>query len=151
MKKERQAAIYRLVTSETITTQEMLQERLARLGYHVTQATLSRDIRELKLHKERRGKTQACYTVSVPQTLPAAMGDMIHGAVLRTDYAGNLAVIHCRTGTAAAIGVTLDGLQRDDVVGTIAGDDTVFVLLRTETQAREFALSFADFITRTAE
>lgn len=140
MKKERQDAILALIAKEEIPTQEVLRDRMAALGFEVTQATLSRDIRELKLTKERRSGRRACYTAPVRQGIT---GSIWQGAALRTDYAGNTAVIHCRTGTAQAVAAALDAMHREDVVGTIAGDDTIFVLLRTEALAREFALSFA--------
>lgn len=137
MKKERQDALLRLIAEENIATQEMLRERLAAQGIDVTQATLSRDIRELRLTKARRsGKLY--YTAPVQQEIS---GGILSDAVLRTDHAGHTAVIHCRAGTAQAVCVFLDALHREDVVGTIAGDDTVFVLMRTEAQAREFARS----------
>lgn len=138
MKKERQEAILHLIVAEEISTQEMLREKMAELGFAVTQATLSRDIRELKLTKERRNG-RSCYCAPAVEQLS---GGIFQEAALRTDYAGNIAVIHCRAGTAQAIGVSLDTSHREDMVGTIAGDDTVFVLMRTEAQAREFALTF---------
>ena len=131
MKKKRQDTILALIAAEDIPTQEVLRERMAEQGFAVTQATLSRDIRELKLTKERHSGGRACYIAPV------------QNAALRTDYAGNVSVIHCRTGTAQAVAAALDAMHREDVVGTIAGDDTIFVLLRTETQAKEFAGSFA--------
>ena len=106
MKKKRQDTILSLIAAEEIPTQEVLRERMEEHGFAVTQATLSRDIRELKLTKERRGSGRACYTAPVRQE--------VNG-----------------------------GIHREDVVGTIAGDDTIFVLLRTEIQAKEFAGSFA--------
>lgn len=139
MKKKRQDTILSLIAAEEIPTQEALRERMAEHGFAVTQATLSRDIRELKLTKERRGG-RACYTASVRQEIN---GGILQNAALRTDFAGNVAVIHCRTGTAQAVAAALDAMHREDVVGTIAGDDTIFVLLRTEIQAKEFAGSFA--------
>lgn len=135
MKKERQDALLHLIKNETISTQEALRERMEALGFDVTQATLSRDIRELRLSKVRRdGKM--CYVVPEQQKIS---GGLLHDAVLRADHAGHTAVIHCRAGTAQAVCVYLDALRRDDVVGTIAGDDTVFVLMRSEALAREFA------------
>ena len=134
MKKKRQDTILALIAAEDIPTQEVLRERMAEQGFAVTQATLSRDIRELKLTKERHSGGRACYIAPVRQEVNAA---------LRTEYAGNVSVIHCRTGTAQAVAAALDAMHREDVVGTIAGDDTIFVLLRTETQAKEFAGSFA--------
>ncbi|MCD8219916.1 MAG: hypothetical protein LUC50_06220 [Ruminococcus sp.] len=144
-KKTRQDALLRLVMQEEIATQNDLRQRMMELGFSVTQATLSRDIHELKLVKDRRGG-RVCYTVSVQEELPVSVSDMVKSTSLRTNFAGNIAVIHCRSGTAPAVCVSLDALHREDVVGTIAGDDTVFVLLHTEQQARDFAISFAKSI-----
>lgn len=144
-KKARQDALLRLVMQEEIATQNDLRQRMMELGFSVTQATLSRDIHELKLVKDRRGG-RVCYTVSVQEELPVSVSDMVKSTSLRTNFAGNIAVIHCRSGTAPAVCVSLDALHREDVVGTIAGDDTVFVLLHTEQQARDFAISFAKSI-----
>ncbi len=144
MKKERQNAILEIIAKEEIPTQEILRDRMVQQGFNVTQATLSRDIRELKLTKVRRGNGhRTCYTVSV-QAEPA--GHFWHTAALRTDWAGNVAVIHCQTGTAQAVAASLDALHQENVVGTIAGDDTIFVLLRTEEQAKVFAEDFAEFM-----
>ena len=140
MKKKRQDTFLSLFAAEEIPSQEVLRERMEEHVFAVTQATLSRDIRELKLTKERRGSGRACYTAPVRQEVNVGI---LQNAALRTDFAGNLAVIHCRTGTAQAVAAALDALHRVDVVGCIAGDDTIFVLLRTEIQAKEFAGSFA--------
>lgn len=136
MKKERQDALLHLITEENISTQEMLRKRLAEMGFSVTQATLSRDIRELRLAKTRR-EGKLYYTAPMNRELSVSDG-ILGEAVLWADHAGHTAVIHCRSGTAPAVCVFLDALQREDVVGTIAGDDTVFVLMRTEALAREF-------------
>ena len=100
MKKERQDAILSLIAREEIPTQELLRERVAAMGFEVTQATLSRDIRELHLVKQRRSGKRACYTAPVIQE---GAGGIFQDAVLRTDYAGHTAVIHCRSGMAQAV------------------------------------------------
>ena len=100
MKKERQDAILSLIAREEIPTQELLRERVAAMGFEVTQATLSRDIRELHLVKQRRSGKRACYTAPVIQE---GTSGIFQDAVLRTDYAGHMAVIHCRSGMAQAV------------------------------------------------
>ncbi len=136
------ATIQSLVTQEEITTQQMLQERLAAQGIHVTQATLSRDIHTLNLIKKRRNDGVLYYTMPTSPHWSESSEDIWRNAFLYADYAGNIAVLHCRTGTAGAVCVALDELDHHDVVGTIAGDDTVFVLLRTPQLARQFATMF---------
>ena len=132
MMKKRQDTILSLIAAEEIPTQEVLRERMEEHGFAVTQATLSRDIRELKLTKERRGSGRACYTAPVRQEVN---GGILQNAALRTDFAGNVAVIHCRTGTAQAVAAALDAMHREDVVGTIAGDDTIMCVVKTSEQA----------------
>ena len=139
MKKERQDAILSLIAREEIPTQELLRERVAAMGIEVTQATITRLITEQNLLNKRGSLKRAFYTEHVIQE---GTSGIFQDAVLRTDYAGHMAVIHCRSGMAQAVAVALDSVKREGVVGTIAGDDTVFVLLRTETLAREFALFF---------
>ena len=132
MKKERQDAILSLIAREEIPTQELLRERVAAMGFEVTQATLSRDIRELHLVKQRRSGKRACYTAPVIQE---GTSGIFQDAVLRTDYAGHKAVIHCRSGMAQAVAVALDSVKREGVVGTIAGDDTIMCVVKTSEQA----------------
>ena len=135
----RLSAIEQVLLKHIVTSQSQLSDLLSQEGIEVTQATLSRDIRELHLVKQRRSGKRACYTAPVIQE---GTSGIFQDAVLRTDHAGHMAVIHCRSGMAQAVAVALDSVKREGVVGTIAGDDTVFVLLRTETLAREFALFF---------
>lgn len=147
MKKERQAFIRQLIANEPIATQEELLRRLEASGYKTSQSTLSRDVQEMHLVK-KHDHGQAYYAEREPQTSSSeesasAVSDIFRTAILRADYAGHIAVLHCQSGTASAICVSLDQSPREDVVGTIAGDDTVFVLLRTEAQAESFAQSFS--------
>ncbi len=138
MKKDRHALILRLIAENEVRTQDDLQKLLLVQGIEVTQATLSRDIHQLKLTKQHIGGK---FRYVRPDT-PAVTDGIIQGAVLNADYAGHMAVIHCRPGMAQAACAALDAMQKSDVVGTIAGDDTIFVLLRTEQQAAAFASWF---------
>ncbi len=138
MKKERHALILRLVTENEVRTQDDLQKLLQSRGVDVTQATLSRDLHELRLIKQHTGGRLRY----VRPDAPAATDGIMRDAVLDTDVAGHMAVIHCRVGTAQAVCAALDASGHRDVVGTIAGDDTIFVLLRTPQQAADFAAQF---------
>ena len=138
MKKERHAWILRLIAENEVRTQEDLQKLLLMQGVSVTQATLSRDIHELKLTKQHvEGKFRY-----VPPDAPAVTDGIIREAVLDADFAGHMAVIHCRPGMAQAACAALDAMQKSDVVGTIAGDDTIFILMRGEQQAAAIAAQF---------
>ncbi len=144
MKKERHSMILRIIAENEVHTQDELQKLLLDEGVSVTQATLSRDMHELKLTKQHYGGSVRY----VPPTAPAASNGIIREAVLNADFAGHMAVIHCRPGMAQAACAALDAMKKNGVVGTIAGDDTIFVLMRTEALAESFAMQFRakDFI-----
>lgn len=138
MKKERHALILRSISENEIHTQDELQRLLAEKGVNVTQATLSRDIHELRLTKQHVGGTIRY----VQPDAPAAMDGIIREAVLNADHAGHMAVIHCRPGMAQAACAAFDAMKKSGVVGTIAGDDTIFVLMREDQQAERLAAQF---------
>ncbi|MBW3555190.1 MAG: arginine repressor [Gemmatimonadetes bacterium] len=135
MKPQRQAAILRLIHSERITSQEVLREFLAAQGFDVAQATLSRDIRQLGLVKVPDDDGTPIYTVPADvvdptPTLPRLLPPLYLGA----DGVGNLLVIRTLTGGAQPIAVAIDYEEWEEVVGTIAGDDTILLILRKASQ-----------------
>ncbi len=134
MKQARQNEIIALVRQQPVGNQDELMLLLKEKGFPVTQATISRDIRELKLVKRADAEGNYCYCL--PE-LPA-QEEMLIGNVLSVDHAGNTVVIKCRSGTAQAVCTVLDNMLRPEVVGTLAGDDTIFVLVRTGRQAENF-------------
>lgn len=138
MKKERHSLILTIISENEVHTQDELQRLLIENGVNVTQATLSRDIHELRLTKQHIGGTVRY----VRPDAPAAMDGIIREAVLSADYAGHMAVIHCRSGMAQAACAAFDAMKKDGVVGTIAGDDTIFVLMREEQQAERLSAQF---------
>lgn len=138
MKKERHALILRIISENKVHKQDELQRLLMENGVNVTQATLSRDIHELRLTKQHIGGTVRY----VRPDAPAAMDGIIREAVLSADHAGHMAVIHCRVGMAQAACAAFDAMKKSGVVGTIAGDDTIFVLMREEKQAEMLAAQF---------
>lgn len=133
MSKARQELILRLIQTHAVTTQEMLCELLTAEGCAVTQATVSRDIRQLGLRKQRNASGQSCYVRSANAN--AGRRNFLADMVLRLDYAMNTVVVTCHAGSAQAACAVLDRLQLPDVVGTIAGDDTIFMLTRSEQSA----------------
>ena len=128
-KKARQERLLEIVRKQTVRNQEELAAHLEREGMEATQATLSRDIRELGLVKGRDG-----YQVSEDPP-PAPPDDLLWRAfkqyVVRTGVSGNMLMIRTSPGNAHSIAVVLDAAQWPEVLGTVAGDDTVFVLLRS--------------------
>lgn len=138
MKSQRHQMILRLVNEGRIDTQESLLEALAQNGFVVTQATVSRDIRELALIKTITA--DGSYKYSIPslkksEKSSSAVLGFINDAVISVDYAGNTVVVKCHSGMAQAVCAKLDDTGIENVVGTIAGDDTVFMLMRTESDA----------------
>ncbi len=139
MKNSRHELILRLVQENSISTQEELQRLLAEHGCKVTQATVSRDINELALLKTCTAAGQYKYTVpKLAQTTSADNGafySILTEGVVSVDYALNTVVVKCHTGMAQAVCAKLDSTGVENVVGTLAGDDTIFILMRTERDA----------------
>ncbi len=138
MKKERHELILRIISENEVHTQDELQSFLSEHGVNVTQATLSRDIHELRLTKQHIDGTVRY----VRPDAPVAVDGIIKEAVLEADFAGHMAVVHCRPGMAQAACAAFDAMKKEGVVGTIAGDDTIFVLMREDDQAERLAVQF---------
>lgn len=135
MPNARHEMILKLIETNDVPTQEMLRDLLEEKGFSVTQATISRDIRQLQLRKKRNAAGQSCYT-KTPIT-QAVHSNLLADVVVKIDYAMNTVVITCHAGSAQAACAVLDRLQMPEIVGTIAGDDTIFMLTRSETSARQ--------------
>ncbi len=140
MKSQRHQMILKLVADGKIDTQESLQDELSKNGFIVTQATISRDIRELSIIKTVT--PDGSYKYSIPSLKKAEIKNsgsvvlgLINDAVLNADYSGNTVVVKCHTGMAQAVCAKLDSTGIENVVGTLAGDDTIFILMRTENDA----------------
>ena len=140
-KNNRQEAILQLIEQETIGTQEELMQKLASLGYSVTQATVSRDIKALKLVKSPVADGQYRYA-AVKQEMQDISGkyySILTSAVLHADFASNMVAIKCYSGMANAACAAVDHMNSERIVGTLAGDDTIFVLCRNEADAAEIS------------
>ncbi len=140
MKKARHEAILDLLDKEEIGTQDLLMQRLNDMGYAVTQATISRDIKALKLIKSpvSGGQYKYVYVSNDNEDRTQKYHSIIAHAVTNVNYAGNMAVVKCYSGMAQAACAAVDNLISDKVVGTLAGDDTIFVLCKDEAAASEF-------------
>lgn len=138
MKKNRQGRILQLIQEENIETQEELADRLSAEGYVVTQATVSRDIRELKIGKIPSGNGKQKYAVLTHDD--AHLADkyirVLRNGFISMDNAQNILVIKTVAGMAMAVAAAVDAMKLKEVVGSIAGDDTIMVAIRTtqETQ-----------------
>ena len=132
MKGKRQEAILELVKKYEIETQEELAEKLNKNGFAVTQATISRDIRELKLTKIQRGAKQVYAALTENKYSNSNIYiDILKHSFVSMDMAQNILVVKTASGTAMALATALDSLHWDEIVGTIAGDDTVMCAIRT--------------------
>ena len=132
----RQKVILKLIRSEKICNQEELQNALKKLGFPVAQTTISRDIRALGLIKKADEHQQYCYQEAETNL---NQQELFTSNILQIDYAGNTLVIKCNAGTAQAVCAKLDSMNLLHIVGTLAGDDTIFILVRTQEQTRELA------------
>ncbi|CAN5345582.1 transcriptional regulator ArgR [soil metagenome] len=132
MKLLRHSAILEIVRGEPIPSQEVLRERLRERGIDVAQATLSRDIRELGLVKSRDAAGASVYTppTTLADPLPA-LRRLLPALFVGAEGVGNLLVVKTLAGGAQPVAAAIDGEQWDDVVGTIAGDDTILLIVRT--------------------
>ena len=130
MKMERHSKIVELIGKYEIETQEELAEYLNKEGYNVTQATVSRDIRELKLSKIQTENGGQKYAVFHPQT---AFNDkytrILHDSFVSMDMAQNILVIKTVSGMAMAVAAALDAIHFSEIVGCIAGDDTILIVV----------------------
>ncbi len=139
MKNKRHSKILELIEHNEIYTQDMLQEMLFKNGYNVTHATVSRDIKELRLIKEKMNNGLSKYSVPKNNYLEDSQANLIFSeTAISVDYALNTVVVKCHAGMAQAACVALDSIHMENIVGTIAGDDTIFVLMRTEEMAEIF-------------
>ena len=132
MKKKRQTRLLELIRNNVIETQEQIADMLKAEGYDVTQATVSRDIRELRLTKRATPDGRHKY-VFIPDgnSLDDKYTDVLRAGFLSMDSAQNILVIRTVSGMAMAVAAALDSMEFDEIVGCIAGDDTIMAAIRT--------------------
>ena len=141
MKNERQEKILAIIASEAIETQEQLIERLRERGVSSTQATISRDIKQLHLIKEPAGGGRYRYAVSAHKArlnFADRLQTILRESIVGVDYAQNIVVLKTMPGLAGAAGAAFDGMEIPTMVGSIAGDDTVLIVMRDSEGAAEF-------------
>ena len=141
MKSQRQAKIIEIISTTNVETQEQLLQELEDAGFRSTQATISRDIKELRIVKELTSLGTYRYTTSakeMPSTFSSRLNAIFRECVTRYDYAQNIVVIHTLPGLAGAAASAIDAMSLSVVVGTLAGDDTVMVVMRDNNAAAQF-------------
>jgi len=137
MKYTRQSKIIELITEYNIETQEELVDRLKQAGFDITQATISRDIRELKLSKISIENGVQKYVTRDNKELEISYKKIkvLKNAFISMDNASNLVIVKTLPGMAMATGATLDSLDFNEIVGNICGDDTIFIATKNEESA----------------
>ena len=141
MKSKRQAKIMEIISTTNVETQEQLLDALREAGFNSTQATISRDIKELRIIKELTSFGTYHYTAAareVPGTFTGRLNTIFRECVTSIDYAENIIVIHTLPGLASAAGSALDAMKINVVLGTLAGDDTVMIVMRDSNAAAAF-------------
>lgn len=149
MKSERHAKILQLILKTPIETQEELQEKLHEEKIYVTQATISRDIKELRLIKVQDNNGKYKYVTAgndKSNDISFKFHAIFSESVIRVDHSQNIIVVKCYNGMANAACAALDSIHWDGLVGTLAGDDTIFVLMKDETYAIELATQLKKMI-----
>ena len=134
MKQTRQSAILNIIQNRSIETQEELAEALRAEGYSITQATVSRDIKELQLVKHAGPSGRSCYTQSRVTDAPVSerFRKILRETILSIESAENIIVIKTLSGCANAAAEAIDTSNFPEIVGTIAGDNTIFMVISTK-------------------
>ena len=150
MKFQRQAKILDLIDRFEIETQEELTDHLRALGYNTTQATVSRDIKELRLIKALSAETgkykYTAVTAGAADSFTTRLRNIFRECVTEIDAAQNMVVIKTRPGLGQAAAMAIDAMRASDVVGTLGGDDTVFAVMRDNESAERFCQQARDIL-----
>ncbi|GAU76974.1 arginine repressor [Fusibacter sp. 3D3] len=148
MKYSRQSKILEIIEAKDVETQDELAVELRASGFQVTQATVSRDIKEMRLIKvlTKDGR----YKYASIREKEGAVNDrflkIYRNSVISVDFAGNIVIIKTLVGSANAAAVSIDALNIKEIVGTIAGDDTIFLVVREESQVQKVIKQFKDLL-----
>jgi transcriptional regulator of arginine metabolism len=147
-KGQRHIKIREIITSNDIETQDELVDELKNAGFNITQATISRDIKELHLVKVPLMDGRYKYSLPADQRFNPLqkLKRMLIDAFVRIDSAGNLLVMKTLPGNAQAIGALMDNLDWEEILGTICGDDTCLIICRTPEDAEKVTNQFLDML-----
>ena len=141
MKTQRQAKIMEIISTRDVETQEQLLKELQQAGYSSTQATIWRDFKELRIVKELTSFGTYRYTTSskeVSGTFSARLNTIFRECITGYDYAQNIIVIRTMPGLASAAASAIDAMNMSFIVGSLAGDDTVMIVVRDSNAAAAF-------------
>ena len=149
MKRNRQEKLLELISRYEIETQEDLIERLRESGYNATQATISRDIREMNLVKAATTtgyRYVSGHSEVLNPKMQARFETIFHESVLGVDFAGHVVLVKCYSGMANAACEVFDALKWKNVVGTLSGDDTFLIVARSERDAKTICTELGHYI-----
>ena len=148
MKAKRHSKILELIQTNSIDTQEELLRLLKENGFNATQATVSRDIKELQLKKvpSKNKKYQYAIPDKNNKLEKTDFTALFTTSVINVDFAGNMVVLKTTSGMAQGVCVALDNLKWDGIIGTIAGDDTIMIVARNNNSALELSKQFKKYI-----
>ena len=141
MKSQRQSKIMEIISNRNVETQEQLLAELQAAGFRSTQATISRDIKELRIVKELTSFGTYRYTAAsdeVGGTFSSKLNTIFRECITSFDYAQNIVVIRTLPGLASAAASAIDAMSMSVIVGSLAGDDTVFIVMRDNNAAAAF-------------
>lgn len=149
MKVRRQMKILELISSRPIETQEELATLLSESGFDVTQATVSRDVKELRLVKVPFGENK--YGYALPPEMPKGSIDprlkrIFRESVINMDYSENMIVIKTLPGSAQGVAYVVDNVDWEEILGTLAGDDTILVIVKHKDKTPELIERFEEFL-----
>ncbi|WP_026488317.1 arginine repressor [Butyrivibrio sp. XBB1001] len=148
MKKNRHDKIIELIAKYEVETQEQLASLLKDEGYDVTQATVSRDIRQMKLSKQvtEDGRQKYVYSTADPEAMQDKYVSVLKAGFVKMDLAQNILVIKTVSGMAMALAAAIDAIEMPQIVGCIAGDDTIMIAIKTNEEALEVMDKFREML-----
>lgn len=149
MRNKRHDAIITIIKENNVETQQDLTDFLFKVGFEVTQATVSRDIKELGLHKKLNKEGRYVYTSGEKENIDGISDEMsiiLSKSIISTDYALNTVVVKTLAGMAQGAASVIDAMNFSECLGTIAGDDTIFVVTRSEEASEKFCKKLKNII-----
>ena len=151
-KKTRLQAIRLIVSSQALESQEDLQVELDKAGFPCTQTTLSRDLKQLRISKVRGRNGHSVYALPREGMFsPVMTREEMNKSCWRIDFSGNIMVVHTPPGHASMVAYDIDNAHHPYFLGTVAGDDTVLVVLKEELERDEARTAIAEIVSRLSE
>ena len=148
MKNKRHDKIIEIIAQHVVETQEQLVTYLRQAGFDITQATVSRDIRKLKLSKQitEDGRQKYVYSSADSETMQEKYVSVLKAGFVSMDVAQNMLVIKTVSGMAMALATAIDALKFKEIVGCIAGDDTIMIAIKTSDEAQKVMDTLKDMM-----